>query len=31
MREPAPLGGLRLRGLLARLALDPGHPVPVFR
>ncbi|WP_219415813.1 ATP-binding protein [Pseudonocardia nigra] len=24
---PLPLGGLRLRGLLARLALDAGHPV----
>jgi predicted ATPase/DNA-binding SARP family transcriptional activator len=26
---PVPLGGLRLRGLLARLALDAGRPVPV--
>jgi predicted ATPase/DNA-binding SARP family transcriptional activator len=26
---PVPLGGLRVRGLLARLALDPGQPVPV--
>ena len=25
---PVPLGGLRLRGLLARLALDAGRPVP---
>jgi len=24
-----PLGGLRVRGLLARLALDAGHPVAV--
>jgi predicted ATPase/DNA-binding SARP family transcriptional activator len=27
--RPAPLGGLRLRGLLARLAIDAGRPVAV--
>ncbi len=29
--EPVPVGGPRVRALLATLALDPGHPVPAAR